>query len=648
MSRLSLILVLLFSGRVAPAATQLDIADSQFTINGKPTFLLGVSYYGGLGASRRFIEQDLDDMERLGFNWIRVWATWGMFENKISAFDHDGELCQPFFDRLKWLIVECDRRGILVDVTLSRAGRTQTFGGLTTLRAHRRATQLLVSRLKPFRNWYLDLANENDVRRKAVDGSSVSIEELRGLRDVVRQLDPDRLVTCSTTGEFDKQELRDYVLRAGMDFFSPHRRRLTASPGKTAEATRRYLAAMNEFGRLVPVHYQEPFRRGWRPDQWVPTTRDFVTSLEQAINGGAAGWCFHNGDAKTHPEGKPRRSFDLRDQRLFEQLDPQEQKFVEAAAGVLARTRDDRPTAWTEKQSGVDTGSSPKHTFVTSNPSVQDMWPCFSPDSQTLLFTRTTDRKTWNLFTVSVDGGKASPFPKQAPALGTRANWSARHNLIAFNGSPPEGGFDLSLIKGDGSQLRVLQADGIGDRMSYPSWYPGGKSVAVVDFSQDQGSVLKRIDVEKGTVVTLTDLRTHWAGVPRVSPDGNQIVMGGQLRRGQRYSQYQNRIWFLNRDGALRQLDSKRGWAPFWSPDGKWIVFASDRDSDVGLRAIFIASPDGTTTRQLTPFELNAGHPTWSPDGKLIACFAQLSPDKKARGLAVLQVSSTLSATQTE
>jgi Tol biopolymer transport system component len=285
----------------------------------------------------------------------------------------------------------------------------------------------------------------------------------------------------------------------------------------------------------------------------------------------------------------------------------------------------------------------PKLRFVTSKPKVQDMWPCFSPDSQTLLFTRTTDHKIWNLFTVAVSGGEPSPFPAKSPASGTRANWSAKHNVIAFNGQPPKGQFNLSLIKGDGSGLRLLEPAGISDRMSYPSWYPDGKSVAVVDFSYDQGSAIKRIDIEKEMVVRLTDPKTHWAGVPRVSPDGNHIVMGGQVRRGQRYSQYRNQIWILDRDGKLRSLDSKRGWAPFWSPDGKWIVFASDRGSDSGLWAIFVASPDGATVRQLTHPELNAGHPTWSPDGKLIAFFAQFSSDKTVRGLAILEADAVLS-----
>ena len=34
---------------------------------------------------------------------------------------------------------------------------------------------------------------------------------------------------------------------------------------------------------------------------------------------GAAGWCFHNGDERAAKDGRPRRSFDLREKRLFEE-----------------------------------------------------------------------------------------------------------------------------------------------------------------------------------------------------------------------------------------------------------------------------------------------------------------------------------------
>src|SRR5688572_15739899 len=91
--------MLLPSLRLAIGA-ELGIDGTHFTINGKHTFLLGISYYGALGAQDSFIQQDLDDMRRDGFNWIRVWATWAAFENDVSAVNADGSPREPYLGRL--------------------------------------------------------------------------------------------------------------------------------------------------------------------------------------------------------------------------------------------------------------------------------------------------------------------------------------------------------------------------------------------------------------------------------------------------------------------------------------------------------------------------------------------------------------------
>ena len=102
------------------AATDLGVRDTRFTINGEPMFLLGSSYYGALGAPEGFIRQDLNDLQRHGFNWIRVWATWAAFTNDVAAVDGEGRPREPYLGRLASLVAECDRRGMVVDVTLSR------------------------------------------------------------------------------------------------------------------------------------------------------------------------------------------------------------------------------------------------------------------------------------------------------------------------------------------------------------------------------------------------------------------------------------------------------------------------------------------------------------------------------------------------
>jgi hypothetical protein len=315
----------------AEGATVVGIEGTRFTLNGKATFLLGVSYYGGLGAPQDFVRQDLDDLQRHGFNWLRIWATWGAGDQDVSAVDAQGHPREPFLGRLQWLVAECDRRGLTVDVTLAReagSGKASAADGrLPDLAAHQRAVTTLVEGLKMHRNWYLDLGNERDVR----DGRYVSIAELKTLREQVRRLDPQRLVTASFGGhDLSETDVRESLATAGLDFLCPHRPRNAESPGQTESRTRALLALMQKIGRLVPVHYQEPFRRGYT--QWEPVAADFLADLRGAVAGGAAGWCFHNGSQRGTPESRPRRSFDLREHRLFDQLDAEERIVVEKAA----------------------------------------------------------------------------------------------------------------------------------------------------------------------------------------------------------------------------------------------------------------------------------------------------------------------------
>ena len=205
---------------------------------------------------------------------------------------------------------------------------------LDTQEKHRRVVSTLVTSLKQYRNWYLDLSNERNVRDKRF----TSFEDLKQLRDDVKRIDPARLVTASSGSDISRDELRDYLQKAQVDFITPHRPRDPNSPKHTEEITRQLLAWMKEFGRVVPVHYQEPFRRGYT--DWQPKAEDFVADVVGAKIGGAAGWCFHNGSQRKAPDAKPLRSFDLREKRLFDQLDAEERKAIEQLRAKLKLSAD--------------------------------------------------------------------------------------------------------------------------------------------------------------------------------------------------------------------------------------------------------------------------------------------------------------------
>ena len=69
-----------------------------------------------------------------------------------------------------------------------------------------------------------------------------------------------------------------------------------------------------------------------------------------------------------------------------------------------------------------------------------------------------------------------------------------------------------------------------------------------------------------------------------------------------------------------------------WSPDGKKLVFVSERDGDT---EIFVVTASGTALKRLTSNRLEDSFPTWSPDGKRIAFLR--GTDDEARGLFVMR-----------
>ncbi|HTG45963.1 MAG TPA: hypothetical protein VK633_15695 [Verrucomicrobiae bacterium] len=326
---LQICLALLFCAFSTPAAesTVLGRQGTRFTINGAPTFLYGLSYYGGLGASPETLAKDLESIRKFHFNWIRVWANWSAFTNDVAAVDEEGNPREPFLAYLRTLVETCDRLGIVVDVTLTRGTGLNGSLRLQKLPEHLRAVETLTGALKDQRNWSLDLSNERNIRDKRF----TSMADLKILRARARQLAPALLVTASHSPDITKEELREYLDSVKIDFITPHRPRGADSPRQTAAQTESYLRLFQELEHPVPVLYQEPFRRGYTKG-WNPKAADFVRDAEAARAGGAAGWCFHNGDQRGTADGRPRRSFDLTQKTLFEQLDPEEWNALEQLA----------------------------------------------------------------------------------------------------------------------------------------------------------------------------------------------------------------------------------------------------------------------------------------------------------------------------
>jgi Tol biopolymer transport system component len=305
----------------------------------------------------------------------------------------------------------------------------------------------------------------------------------------------------------------------------------------------------------------------------------------------------------------------------------------EAQAEAIAALPKGHPTARTWP---VMENAAPR--FLTKGDGgTLDYWPSFSPDGNTILFSRSNDRgRTWALYRVPSSGGTPEEFG-QLPitVIATRADWS-KNNTIAFTGTTPDRHNGIWIINGDGTDAHPIKATDTSDGLVYPSWYPDGKSVAVMD---EEDLIERRLDLTNGVTAPLTDHNQVMTGMPSVSPDGKWVAFAGQKNAGQRYDQEENVIWLASGSTNSVPLEAPplQGRAPVWSPDGKQLAFESDRGNSDGHYAVFIINRDGSGLTQVTNFALDATHPVFSRNGRHLV-FAYGQPNSKTSGIAILDL----------
>ena len=103
-----------------------------------------------------------------------------------------------------------------------------------------------------------------------------------------------------------------------------------------------------------------------------------------------------------------------------------------------------------------------------------------------------------------------------------------------------------------------------------------------------------------------------------VAPDGRSLLVVSSLR-GPRTGDQQERMSLLPLDGGgARAVGwmSARARSPSWSPDGRWLVFESDRAS---FRDLFRATAAGGDPQRLTNNAEGNFEPAVSPDGSRVA-----------------------------
>ena len=209
----------------------------------------------------------------------------------------------------------------------------------------------------------------------------------------------------------------------------------------------------------------------------------------------------------------------------------------------------------------------------------------------------------------------------------------ARAGQIHVNGRPLTRGFEPAwspdrrwIAFQRGGQIFVFDATGRNERRltirrpglhwpaSRPAWSPDGRLIA---FSGTRD--LYTVTVGDGRLTRLTQSSDSWRSnvTPAYSPDGRTIAFARST------DAFNTDIFLLRpRGGGLRRLTTSVGThdaqgeesMPDWSPDGRTIVFVSNRDGNFELYRIDI---DGRNERRLTRTpRFDEASPRFSFDGR--------------------------------
>lgn len=264
-------------------------------------------------------------------------------------------------------------------------------------------------------------------------------------------------------------------------------------------------------------------------------------------------------------------------------------------------------------------GLTPTEPVVESYRDQQYEEPTISPDGTRLAYVMTWPHGKAEIRVRDLATGEEEVIRKGQEASqlawsrdGTKLAYSAMGSFKRYNRY-----YDIWLYDFDAEKKknRVKKLTS-GERGRDPDFDPNGASLI---FIAGEGGTdrLKRVDIETKEITTLTpDVpRGTQLANPRFSPDGCYIAVSA-WRPGDGW-----RIYRGNRDGTA-PLRLTRGTGlvvesrPAWTPDGRFILFASDES---GIGNIYRVPTDGGQQERITNTITGLFQPFAASDGKVYA-----------------------------
>ncbi|MGH9843675.1 MAG: winged helix-turn-helix domain-containing protein [Blastocatellia bacterium] len=239
-----------------------------------------------------------------------------------------------------------------------------------------------------------------------------------------------------------------------------------------------------------------------------------------------------------------------------------------------------------------------------------DLAPAYSLDGKTLAFIRSQGSSNRDIYLVSTAGGEPRRLTNENRWIDNLA-WTADSGEIVFlsGQGPSQAMRRVSLSGGAPEELALGVGNGYDATISRQ-----GNRIAYTQLQSDwniwrwENPAVSGKRTPPTRLIASTRLDSH----PQYSPDGKKIVFTSE-RSGNL------EIWACDSDGSnlarLTQFNGPLLGSPRWAPDSRQIAFDCTAG---GVKDIYVVNLDGGPPRRLTTDAGEEVRPSWSRDGKWV------------------------------
>ncbi len=267
---------------------------------------------------------------------------------------------------------------------------------------------------------------------------------------------------------------------------------------------------------------------------------------------------------------------------------------------------------WTKPTAAPD-WSRAIHQQLT-NQTGTEFFPSLAPDGENFVYSSESSRGNCDLFLQRVGGTNVQPLTPNTPSDEIEPAYSPKGDRIAFHSSGEPSG--VYVMEATGENVKPVMPG-----CHHPSWSPDGKEIVCSTAGRTRPatrnsntSSLWIVNVETGAKRLLCE---NDAIQPSWSPNGARIAFWFMPPNAGRSD-----IATIAKDSGPIEVitkDASTNWNPVWSPDGKFLYFASDRSGNMSFWRIAIDENTGQALGEpeavSTPSTYNR-HLTFSRDGR--------------------------------